>query len=55
MQGVDLVFYGDSIAELWRIGMPASAGRSNVFRHHFGAYSSSILAVGGQLPSWLAI
>ena len=52
-QGVDLLFYGDSITETWRgtdMGRPCSrcAGVPDVFRKHFASkYESEVLAVGG--------
>lgn len=30
-QGVDLIFYGDSILKLFKDGKPKTSGRSNVF------------------------
>ncbi|KAL0049041.1 hypothetical protein WJX82_004927 [Trebouxia sp. C0006] len=50
-QGVDIAFYGDSITELWKYGLPATDGRSNVFWDNFGAYTSEILAVAGDQTS----
>ncbi len=51
-QGVDVVFYGDSITETWRgtdmgRGCRRCAGVPAVFQHYFGKYSTSVLAVGG--------
>ncbi|KAL0026217.1 hypothetical protein WJX77_002931 [Trebouxia sp. C0004] len=50
-QGVDIAFYGDSITELWKYGLPETGGRSNVFWDNFGAYTSAILAVAGDQTS----
>ena len=51
-QGVDVVFYGDSITETWRgtdmgRGCRRCAGVPAVFQHYFGKYSTSVFAVGG--------
>jgi hypothetical protein len=48
---VDIAFYGDSITELWKYGLPETGGRSNVFWDNFGAYTSAILAVAGRLQT----
>jgi len=32
---VDIAFYGDSITELWKYGLPETGGRSNVFWDNF--------------------
>ncbi|KAL0031376.1 hypothetical protein WJX79_007386 [Trebouxia sp. C0005] len=50
-QGVDIAFYGDSITELWKYGLPETGGRSNVYWDNFGAYTSAILAVAGDQTS----
>ena len=60
-QGVELLFYGDSITETWRgsdMGRQCSrcAGVPDVFFKYFGSkYESEVLAVGGAsvilLPS----
>ena len=42
LQGVDLVFYGDSILKLFKDGKPKTSGRSNVFIDYFGNYSAAV-------------
>ena len=55
-QGVELLFYGDSITETWRgtdMGRQCSrcAGVPDVFAKHFGTkYAAEVLAVGGTPP-----
>ena len=56
-QGCELVFYGDSITETWRATdkgreCPQSRceGMPEVFKHYFGKFSTSVLAVGGEAP-----
>ena len=54
-QGVDLIFYGDSITWLFRgddINGPNAVGdvdrqRGDVFRRHFGQYRTAIQAIPG--------
>lgn len=47
MQGVQLVFYGDSITKQWRTVDPQVDGVPEVFTQFFGQYSAAILGVGG--------
>jgi hypothetical protein len=53
LQGVELLFYGDSITETWRgtdMGRQCSrcAGVPDVFAKYFGSkYAAEVLAVGG--------
>ena len=51
-QGLDLVFYGDSITENWlgtSLGRPWPGGKgvAAVYRKHFGGYKSAVLAIAG--------
>ena len=53
MQGVDLLFYGDSITENWRgtsVGRlyPGGQGMPAVYQKHFGGYKSAVLAIAGD-------
>ena len=48
MQGVQLVFYGDSITKQWRVVEPLANGVPEVFTQYFGQYSAAILGVGGE-------
>ena len=55
VQGVDVVFYGDSITETWRgtdMGRECRrcAGVPTVFKEYFGKYATAVLAVGGGRP-----
>ncbi len=53
MQGLDLIFYGDSITESWR-GTDMnntgrrSAGIDRVYAAHFSKYRSIVLAIAGE-------
>lgn len=52
-QGVDLLFYGDSITENWRgtsVGRPYPGGQGMpaVYQKHFGGYKSAVLAIAGE-------
>ena len=53
MQGLDLVFYGDSITESWR-GTEMnhtgkrSEGVDRVYAAHFSKYRSIVLAIAGE-------
>lgn len=52
MQGLDIVFYGDSITEnlnCTALGRPWPGGKGTgeVYQKHFGAYKSAILAIAG--------
>ena len=52
MQGLDIVFYGDSITENLNgtaLGRPWPGGKGTgeVYQKHFGAYKSAILAIAG--------
>ena len=52
-QGLDLVFYGDSITESWR-GTEMNntnfkrPGIADVYRAHFAKYRSIVLAIAGE-------
>ena len=53
MQGLDLIFYGDSITESWR-GTDMnntgerSKGINRVYAAHFSKYRSIVLAIAGE-------
>ena len=56
-QGLDVVFYGDSITESWR-GTEMNSTRSQrleaikrVYDEHFSKYRSIVLAISGACPS----
>ena len=54
IQGCELVFYGDSITEAWRASdggrpCPRCEGVPEVFKQYFGSFTSSVLAVGGEV------
>ncbi|KAL3146914.1 platelet-activating factor acetyltransferase activity protein [Trebouxia sp. C0009 RCD-2024] len=51
VQGVDLVFYGDSLTKLWRSIQPQINGVPEVFTAYFGNYSAAILGVGEDQAS----
>lgn len=51
MQGVDLVFYGDSILKLFKDGEPKTNGRSDVFLNYFGNFSAAVSGASGMLHS----
>ncbi|KAK9836293.1 hypothetical protein WJX81_002534 [Elliptochloris bilobata] len=52
-EGLDLVFYGDSITENWlgtSVGQPwpGGAGVAAVYQKHFGKFNSAVLAIAGD-------
>ena len=58
-QPLDVVFYGDSIAETWRgTDMGRECGRCQggpeIFHKYFGSrYSAKVFAVGGAAPAYV--
>ena len=62
-QGIDLLFYGDSITQCWRFGSnstpPSSSnslchGAPDVFAKHFGSrYNAKVFGIGGDQTTHL--
>ncbi len=57
LQGVDLIFYGDSITWCFTgenptgVVLAADRERAAVFQRHFGRYRSKIMAIPGMKPA----